>query len=109
MIIPGKNGEVARWTTPSIHYKPREAVPADIVEIELTLKQMGKVVVRMGKDDAQSLEDGFLWHLGQEQTAQLVRTATMFVQIDYKTVNGQRYTTRAQEYVVSDSAVNEVI
>lgn len=108
-MFTGSSGEVARWTTPSILYKPKEATMADIAEIELTLKQMGRTVILRGKDEAQVLDEGFLWHFSQEDTSALSLGAVMTVQIDYKTINGQRYTTRKQEYVVSDSAVNEVI
>lgn len=82
---------------------------ADIEDIELTLKQMERVVVCVGKDEAQTLADGFLWNFTQEQTGMLTCGITMTVQIDYKTTNGQRYTTKEKEYFVCDSAVNGVI
>lgn len=104
-----RTGEIARWTTPSIHYKPSKVALSEIEEIELTLKQAGQTVIRAGKENAQILSDGFLWNFTQEETGMLTNGVAMTVQIDYKTTNGQRYTTRPQDYIVSDSAVNGVI
>ena len=103
------HGQIARWTTPSIFYKPKAAAVGEIAEVEITLKQLGRTIIRKGKEQAAIVEDGFIWHFEQTETSGLTRNTPMTVQVDYLTTNGQRYTTREYEYLVCDSAVNEVI
>ena len=58
--------EIARWTTPSITYKPEAVEIANVDEIFLVVKQKGREVLRKGKEDAIVDENGFTWFFTQE-------------------------------------------
>lgn len=103
------NGTIARWTTPSIRYKPSQVEVDDIEEIYVVLSQNDKEKLRKSKADASISEDGFIWSFTQEDTGDLVANSTVKIQIDYVTNNGQRYTTKAVMTDLINSAVNEVI
>ena len=100
---------IARWTTPSVLYKPAQAEVSDVAEIYLVLRQKGEEKLRKSKADASISEDGFLWNFTQEDTGNLTANSTVRIQIDYVTKSGQRYTTRAVMTELINSAVNEVI
>ena len=100
---------IARWTTPSITYKPREVAVTDIAELRLVISQNGIDVIV--KDQAQAIiNDGmFIWDFAQGETSKLVLGSPASVQVDYLTNDHKRFTTRRFMANVSDSAINEVI
>lgn len=102
-------GVIARWTTPSILYKPSMVEIENVAEIYLTIKQGGVTVVTKGYEDADITEDGFLWTLTQEDTSALANRRTATVQVDYKTLDAMRYTTVPKQYEIGDSGIQEVI
>lgn len=101
-------GEIARWTTPTITYKPSQVEMADITDIKMTIRQNGQVVLEKGMEAAQIDENGFAWLLSQEETGLLTQTLLLTVQVDYKTEGGLRYTTVPKTFNVVGSAINEV-
>lgn len=97
---------IARWTTPSITYRPKAVEVANIDEIFLVLKRGDKEIIRKGKDDAVVDENGFTWFFAQEETALLF--GNVYAQVDY--ISGAtRYTTVPKPYTTVNSAINEVI
>lgn len=101
-------GEIARWTTPVISYKPEKATADEIVEIKCVLTQSGADLIIKSKADAIVDEGRFLWSLSQRETARLCLKTTM-LQFDYTTVDGNRYTTIARPYHTTNSAIDEEI
>ena len=99
---------IARWTTPSITYKPSAVEIANVDEIYLVISQNGVEVIRKDKDDATVSENGFTWYLEQTDTALLNSKRISDVQIDY-TSGTARYTILPRHYEITDSAINEVI
>ena len=100
--------EIARWTTPSITYKPSMVEIANVDEIYLVIKQNGQELVRKDKADAIIDENGFTWFFTQEETSVLSARVNATIQIDYL-CGTARYTTVPRPYNITDSAVNEVI
>lgn len=100
---------IARWTTPSIMYKPSAVEMNTIIEIYLVIKQNGETIIEKAKEDAIESEDGYRWALTQEETALLLRTQSAVIQVDYKCADGMRYTTKPKEFEVKNSAKNEAI
>lgn len=103
------SGIIARWTTPSILYKPSQVGVSDIEDIFVALKQRGVTRLVKGIENASVTEDGFLWGFTQEETGLLHKNAQIEVQIDYKTATGQRYTTRPLVLEPMNSAVDGVV
>lgn len=101
-------GKIARWTTPTIRYKPRSVNMSEISELYLVIKQKGAVIVQKGLEDASVSEDGYTWLLTQDETGQLEENLLATVQVDGKTEEGVRYTTCEKSFVISGSAINEV-
>ena len=101
--------EIARWTTPSIIYKPSLVEVADVADICLTIKQLDSSVLEKGMDEATVSADGFVWHFSQEETSLLSTIKNATVKIDYKDSSGERYTTREFGYKISDSGKQEVM
>lgn len=101
-------GCIARWTTPSITYKPSAVEIANVDEIYLVIKQGGVEVIRKDKDAATVSTNGFTWFLEQTDTSLLSAKRVSVVQIDY-TSGTARYTTIPRQYEITDSAINEVI
>ena len=102
-------GNIARWTTPTVTYKPSQAEVQTIEEIYLAISQGGTMLIRKGIDEAEKLEDGFSWTFEQEETALLANHRTVSIQVDYKCYNGMRCTTMPRQYNIINSAINEVI
>jgi len=100
---------IARWTTPSILYKPSAVQMNTISEVILTVRQNGAVIIEKHKDDAVESEDGYRWGLSQEESAALSSGLTTVLQIDYKCFDGLRYTTRPMRVDTLNSAKNEAI
>ena len=100
--------EIARYTTPSITYKPSMVEIANVDEIYLVISQRDAEVIRKDLDDAIVDENGFTWFLSQEDTSALSSKFTASIQIDYL-CGTARYTTKPMPYDISDSAVDEVI
>ncbi len=98
--------EIARWTTPSITYKPEAVEIANVDEIFLVVKQKGREVLRKGKEDAIVDENGFTWFFTQEDTSLFHDLVS--VQVDY-TCGTARYTIQPRSYKITDSAIDEVI
>lgn len=103
------NGQIARWTTPSVIFKPAASEVADISAAALTIRQFGQTVMQRSLSDAQVVDNGLLWDFSQADTSQLISAAPLFVQIDYITKSGTRYTTVPVEYSVLNSAVEGVL
>ena len=101
--------EIARWTTPSLIYKPSLVDVADVVDICLTVKQLDRSILEKGMDEAMVSNDGFVWHFSQEETSALSTIKDAAIKIDYKDSNGERYTTREFKYKISDSGKQEVM
>ena len=102
-------GNIARWTTPTVKYKPSQAEVQTIEEIYLAISQGGTVLIRKGIDEAEKLEDGFSWDFTQEETSLLTNRKAITIQIDYKCFNGMRCTTMPRTYNAINSAIDEVI
>lgn len=100
--------EIARYTTPSITYKPSMVEISNVDEIYLVIRQREAEVIRKDLDDAIVDENGFTWFLSQEDTSALSSKFTASIQIDYL-CGTARYTTKPMPYDISDSAVDEVI
>lgn len=101
--------EIVRWTTPSITYKPSAVTASDIDKIFLVISQNGGAVITKAKDDALINEGTFMWTLTQAETGMLNNKLQIAMKIDYLTNAGKRYAVRPKVFIVSDSAVNEVI
>lgn len=100
--------EIARWTTPSVTYKPALVEAANIDEIVLTVTQ-GPYAIIKTQADAIITGGRFYWKLTQEETGGLVLGKTGNLKIDYLSNVGDRYTTQRFIFNVSNSAIDEVI
>lgn len=100
--------EIARYTTPSITYKPSAVDIENVDEIFLVIKQNKQEILRLGKTDAVIDTNGFTWFLEQTDTAKLDPKPVSTVQVDY-TSGSARYTTIPKRYHISESAISEVI
>ena len=100
--------EIARFTTPSITYKPSMVEIANVDEIFLTVKQNGCEILRKAKEDAVIDTNGFTWFFEQTDTAKLNSKVLSTVQIDY-TSGTARYTTHPKPYGITESGIPEVI
>ena len=83
---------IARWTTPAVTFKPSVATVDQIVEIVMTIKQGGRDVIRKTLEDATVSDGTYMWSFSQSDSSQLASSRDAFVQIDYKTTDGMRYT-----------------
>lgn len=99
---------IARWTTPSITYKPELVQPSDIAEIVVEISQGALSIVKT-IDDAILSEGRYYWRLTQEETGSLSLGNNCKLQIDYLSNAGDRYTTQKYLVNVSNSAIDEVI
>lgn len=99
---------IARWTTPSITYKPSAVSSDEIKEIRLVIEQ-GNLTITKTQDDATIADGTFYWQFTQEETGKLESWKPARCKIDYLTLNGKRYTTQTSNLSVSSSAVDEVI
>ncbi|MBR3238491.1 MAG: hypothetical protein IKF99_08655 [Oscillospiraceae bacterium] len=99
---------IARWTTPSITYKPKLVNASDIAEIRMEISQGSYNIVKT-QTDATLSEGRFYWRLSQEETSGLVTDKTGVLQIDYVSNAGDRYTTQRHILTISNSAIDEVI
>ena len=100
--------EIARFTTPSIWYKPAQVEATDISKIFLVLSQDGVEVLRKDITQAQISEGSFVWMFSQEDTALFDSKKPAVAKVDYLS-GTMRYTTRAKQYFISESAIQEVI
>lgn len=100
---------IARWTTPSITYKPSATTPDNIAEIRLVISQNGADVIVKDQTTATINGGAFIWDFAQGETAVLVLGKMASVKIDYLTNDGKRYTTRRFDANVVDSAIDEEI
>lgn len=101
--------EIARWTTPTISFKPSAVPIQDVDAILLVLSQNGNEVLRKNKDDAMiDSTRGFIWFLEQADTAKFCPGFAVVIQIDYL-AGSTRYTIKPVEYGVTNSATNEVM
>ena len=101
---------IARWTTPTISYKPTQAELNEVEDIALVIKQGGTPILEKRKDEAGIDEDlGFVWLFSQEETAKLTTNRTANLKIDYLTVAQKRYTTGEIRLNVVESATDEVM
>lgn len=101
--------EIARWTTPSVTYKPSMVEMAEVDEIYLIIKQNGINIIVKDRGDAEETEDGFTWTLAQEESSTLLSRRNAIIQVDYTTETGGRYTTHPKQFEIGDSGINEVI
>lgn len=101
--------EIARWTTPTIFYKPCAVTIENISEIFLTIKQPGGIEIVKDISAAETSEDSFMWTLTQEDSSKLSSKHSAVIQVDYKTVDDLRYTTVPRNFTIGESGINEVI
>ena len=99
---------IARWTTPSITYKPSAVEVGNVDKIYMVIKQDDVEKIRKSIDDAIISEAGFTWYLEQTDTSKLAAKVVSAVKFDY-TSGSARYTTLPKRYEITDSAINEVI
>lgn len=99
---------IARYTTPTIIYKPKAVDATDIDEIYLTIKQ-NNVLIKKSLSDATITDGSFFWTLSQADTKNLSVKYQAILQVDYKTTDSFRYTTVPQKYTVVESGVDKVI
>lgn len=100
---------IARWTTPSITYKPSATTAADIAELVLVISQAGVPIIEKDLTTATIDNGAFVWDFAQGETAALSLNKIANIKIDYLTNDGKRFTTRRFDANVTDSALNEVI
>ena len=100
---------IARWTTPGVTYTPKCAVPADIAEIYMAIKQGGRPVIERNMSTATVTATSFFWRFTQLETSKLLSNKDARLKIDYLTTGGLRYTTELLIYDVDESAKNEVM
>ena len=102
--------QIARWTTPVVIYKPSAVNSEVISEIFMVImSQDGRRILTKGISDAIQENGGFTWNLSQVDTSKLIPGSVVKIKIDYKCLNGMRYTTNPRQYTVADSAVNKEI
>lgn len=101
--------EIARWTTPSVMFKPSAVPTGQIDKINMYIKLGDNILIQKDKDAATVSDEWFSWPLSQEETSQLERNRTYHIKIDYLTLAGMRYTTSSRCFEVSDSGGNEVM
>ena len=101
---------IARWTTPSISYKPSANAAENIAEIYLVIKQRDVILIKKDQTSATINEEGaFVWEFAQGETSVLEINTPASIKVDYKTNDGKRYTTKIFSTSVSDSAIDEEI
>lgn len=98
--------EIARWTTPSITYKPEAVAMENIDDIYLVVKEKGKEILRKVKAEATVSSNGYTWTFEQTDTSKFADVVQ--IQVDYKS-GVSRYTTVPRTYKITESAINEVI
>lgn len=101
--------EIARWTTPSISYKPSMVQASDVVEIKCVLTQNGTDLIVKDINSATLSEGRFVWTLTQEESASLAMNRKAYLQFDFLTNGGDRYTTVPKEYEIVNSAIDGAI
>lgn len=101
--------ELARWTTPSLSFKPSAEEIANIVNVALVIKQDAKVILEKDQTEAEISDGMFIWNFSQEETSLLKAYKDSTVKIDYTTISGMRYTTRDVTYNILDSGKQEVL
>lgn len=100
---------IARWTTPSLTYKPSAVSMNTISEVYLVIKQNGQVIIEKTLQDAIVSENGYRWDLSQADSSKLLCKHPATIQVDYKCLDGKRYTTKLKSCEICNSAKNEVI
>lgn len=100
--------EIARFTTPSLWYKPEAVDANEINKIFLVLSQAGNEILRKDITQAQISDGQFVWVFSQEDTSLFDSRKVAVAKIDYLS-GSMRYTTREKQYVISESAIKEVI
>lgn len=100
--------EIARFTTPSLWFKPSSVEATDISKIFLVLSQDGNEILRKDITQAQISEGRFVWVFSQEDTSLFDSRKVAVAKIDFLS-GSMRYTTREKQYVISESAIKEVI
>ena len=102
--------QIAKWTTPVVIYKPSAVNSEVISDIFMVVSTNdGRPLIKKDISDAVQENGGFTWYLAQTDTSKLVPGSVVRIKIDYKCLNGMRYTTNARQYTVADSAVNKEI
>lgn len=101
--------EIARWTTPSVTYKPSMVEMEEVDKIFLVVQQGGANLIVKDKSEAEETEDGFVWTLTQTESATLLSRRSAIIQVDYTDIAGSRYTTHPKQFEIGDSGINEVI
>ena len=99
---------IARWTTPSITYKPSAVAIGDVDQIYMVISQNEVEKIRKSKDDATIGENGFTWGLEQTDTSKLEAKVISYVQFDYLSGTA-RFTTQPRKYTITNSGINEVL
>lgn len=101
--------QIARWTTPSIYFKPSAVDFSTIAKIFITIKYNDREIIRKGIEEASVSSGRFMWTLTQQETSKLIDKTNVMIQIDYICHDESRYTTNPRKYTVTNSAVNEEI
>ena len=102
-------GQIARWTTPAISYKPEKVTSDAVAAIKCVLTQNGVDLVIKTLDDATIVDGRFIWVLTQQESASLSLLRKTYLQFDYLTNMGMRYTTVPREYGMTNSATDEAM
>ena len=101
--------QIAKWTTPTITYKPSSVDVSDIENAYLCIKQYAKIIIEKDIDDADVDEDSISWTLSQEDTGKLSEGKECVAGVDWVTIDGTRGRSNIGKYLVVGSGKDEVI
>ena len=100
---------IIRGTTPVIYYEPRHINIENFTEAVLNIKQNGKLVIEKTINDAEIINDMFVWVLTQEDTISLQPFTKAIISCPWKLSNGTRGESRLMVCNVFNSTMNGVI
>lgn len=100
---------IIRGTTPVIYYEPRHINIENFTEAFLNIKQNGKLVIEKTINDAEIINDMFVWVLTQEDTISLQPFTKAIISCPWKLSNGTRGESRLMVCNVFNSTMNGVI
>ena len=101
--------EIARWTTPTIIYKPSTLETGDISTAVLCVKQTGKTIIEKDLSSAtvNAENQTISWKLTQQETGQLADHRECCIGIDWVSNDGTRGRSKVSSYMVVRSGKDE--
>ncbi len=101
--------QIAKWTTPSIIYRPSTISPSDIRTAVLCVKQHAKVVIEKDLTTALVEEKQVTWKLTQEETGSLVECKECAIGVDWVLNDGTRGRSNVGTFMVVGSGKDEAL